>query len=550
MSKMDNAYPVSASYQSDLCFTCKQPFTSAEQENSFRARVSPSFNGATLLISPPRHCSSCREKMRLRFRNGYNLYARDCDLCQKDVISVYPKDTVSPVYCPECWWGDKWDALDYGMVAYDQSLFISIGTLLAKVPVLSLVNTSSENSTYAHDSQNNKNCYLVFSTIESVDSMYNFNSNRMRNCLDCYWSGNCELSYELINCSESYQSAYSSHGYRLNFSYFCENCVNCTNCFGCFNLVDKQYYIFNKPYSKEEYETKISIYLSRIKTWNGCEDIKKEVSRFFATQPHKYANVVNCENSIGDFLVNTKNCFNCYNVINSEDCRYIDEGVSLKDCNDCNLIGRSELMYNCQSCVGQINICCSFSTDCSNVTYCDHCYNCHNCFGCIGLRQKEYCIFNKQYSKAEYEHLVPLLIKKLVDAGQWGEFFPEQLAPIHFEDSAVPEHFPESAAESINTTLAHTIVIDNTSKEPKSNCSVCHKAFLMLKQELAFYEAHQLPLPAICFSCRQRRRVEQKNPKGNIPAICAKCQKSIISNYPFQDKTIVYCEDCYRDARI
>ncbi|MDP2669631.1 MAG: hypothetical protein Q8O99_01100 [bacterium] len=31
-------------------------------------------------------------------------------------------------------------------------------------------------------------------------------------------------------------------------------------------------------------------------------------------------------------------------------------------------------------------------------------------FGCSNLRNKQYCIFNKQYTQEEYEQLVPKII--------------------------------------------------------------------------------------------------------------------------------------------
>lgn len=40
--------------------------------------------------------------------------------------------------------------------------------------------------------------------------------------------------------------------------------------------------------------------------------------------------------------------------------------------------------------------------------------NSSNIFGCIALRNKKYCILNKQYSKQEYEELIPK-IKKHMD---------------------------------------------------------------------------------------------------------------------------------------
>jgi len=48
-----------------------------------------------------------------------------------------------------------------------------------------------------------------------------------------------------------------------------------------------------------------------------------------------------------------------------------------------------------------------------NIMYSDIMVNCKNCFGCTCLRGKEYCIFNKQYTREEYETLVPQIIEKM-----------------------------------------------------------------------------------------------------------------------------------------
>ena len=46
--------------------------------------------------------------------------------------------------------------------------------------------------------------------------------------------------------------------------------------------------------------------------------------------------------------------------------------------------------------------------------YCVLCVNnCDNLFGCVGLKNKHYCIFNKQYTKDEYEALVPKIIEHM-----------------------------------------------------------------------------------------------------------------------------------------
>jgi len=51
--------------------------------------------------------------------------------------------------------------------------------------------------------------------------------------------------------------------------------------------------------------------------------------------------------------------------------------------------------------------------ECLNSEYCFNCHGCNNIFGCVGLRKKNYCIFNKQYSKEDYEKLRVKMIEHM-----------------------------------------------------------------------------------------------------------------------------------------
>lgn len=48
-------------------------------------------------------CLDCREQKIISWTNIRNLYQRKCDLCSKDIISIYSKKAKFPVYCDECW---------------------------------------------------------------------------------------------------------------------------------------------------------------------------------------------------------------------------------------------------------------------------------------------------------------------------------------------------------------------------------------------------------------------------------------------------------------
>ena len=47
------------------------------------------------------------------------------------------------------------------------------------------------------------------------------------------------------------------------------------------------------------------------------------------------------------------------------------------------------------------------------------CQNVANLFGCVGLKNKQYCILNKQYTKEEYETLVVRIIQQMQQTGEW-----------------------------------------------------------------------------------------------------------------------------------
>lgn len=55
-----------------------------------------------------------RRRQRLAFRNESSIYHRVCDGTKNQIISMYKPDSEYKVYDNDYWWGDNWDALDYG----------------------------------------------------------------------------------------------------------------------------------------------------------------------------------------------------------------------------------------------------------------------------------------------------------------------------------------------------------------------------------------------------------------------------------------------------
>ena len=169
-------------------------------------------------------------------------------------------------------------------------------------------------------------------------------------------------------------------------------------------------------------------------------------------------------------------------------------------------------------------------------------------FGCSQIRKGKYCILNKQYTKEEYEQLVPKIIEHMnnmpyVDKKgrvyKYGEFFPPELSPFSYNETIAQEYFPltkeqaieqgyswkESEERNIQITIKSedlpdyikdvddTIIKEIIQCAHKGECNEqCTTAFKIIPQELEFYKKMNLPLPRLCPNCRHYQRLKQRNP--------------------------------------
>ena len=114
-----------------------------------------------------------------------------------------------------------------------------------------------------------------------------------------------------------------------------------------------------------------------------------------------YSSLVNT--SYTNYSSHLKNTYALFFADYAENCFYSDFLNTLKDTSDCHRIRESELCYDSvgmYKCFG-----CLYSLECDNsvnVIFSKNCSNCTDCFGCMNLKNKSYCIFNKQYTKEEY----------------------------------------------------------------------------------------------------------------------------------------------------
>jgi len=506
---------------------------------------------------------------RLMWRNEKFLYRRKCDACQKNIISIYHQDSPYTVYCQKCWWSDDWDPLAYGR-KYDFSkpFFVQFNNLLKSVPRLCLINANSVNSEYTHLAADNKDCYLLFESSNNERCDYSYWMQQSKDCVDCSFVNNSELCYETLIAWNCYKLFYSKECRDCTDGFFLLDCVGCSNCYGCVGLRNKNYYVFNKPYSKEEY-LKILGEKKNEMFENGIDKLRNEFNEFALRYRNKYAYIQKAVNSSGNYLLNVKNCSLCFHGYDAEDCKYgYHVWRNSKDNMDVSTVGRdAQLVYETiNTGVGIYNVKFGIQNWNGNndVQYSEACFGSQNLFGCTGLRTKQYCILNKQYIKEDYVQTMEKIIKQMADVPyvnskdqvyKYGEFFPPEFSFFAYNETSANDHFPldkettkkegynwkEKEQRNISPTLKYfdlfkydKNISDLLAGEivfcaNEGGENYCTGAFKFISRELEFYRKMNLPLPRLCPNCRHYQRLKQRNP---LKLWKRKCQCAGLTSQP------------------
>jgi hypothetical protein len=538
------------------CTKCKTKFDVDSKDTDFYKKID---------VPSPTHCPDCRQQRRTAWRNDQNYYRNQCDLCKKKIISIYSPDKQIPVLCSECFWSDKFDPLEHGRdFDFDRPFFEQFNEMRAKIPRIAIYNTQSENSEFTVHSSKNRNCYMASSLVNDEDVCYSDWVMESKDCLDLLFCTKMERCYECIDSQECFNSDHLKVCVNLADSFMCFDCRNGQNLIGCVSLRNKNDCILNEPKSKEE-----------------CEEIKKKLKTdpaFFTEfhekfkqlelrTPKRFAWIINGENSFGDHISNVKNTHFGFNCKNIEDGKFAYEA---KDCKDVYDITRTigELLYECQGIVDLLySIACNLTYQSGNMLYSDNCQSCHFCFGGTSLKQHQYCILNKKYSKEEYESLLPRIIEHMKKTGEWGEFFPIKLSPFGYNETKAQEFFPLTKQEAlakgyrwseygdpppqVEKTIDPEEIPSNIEKVSDDIlnwaliCEVSKKPFKIIPSELKFYRQKGLPIPHTSPKERHNKRMATKKDRKLWDSNCKKCGKAIHTTYDPNKDNIVYCKKCY-----
>ena len=552
------------------CAQCRQSFEITDEDLAFYDKISPVIGGQKQAIPPPTLCPDCRQQRRMGWRNDRTLHHRKSDLSGRQIVSMYSADKPYKVYDQDEWWSDQWDALTYGRdIDFSKAFAFQFDELSKAVPHISLYTTNNENSYYTNHTLNLKNCYLIGGGGNDEDCMYGRFIVNSKDCVEGSSLYSCERCYEGSASERCYGCLFFLNCRNCSDCLMIEDCQSCHDCIGCFGLRNKQYCILNEQLAKEEFERrKRELYPL---SWEKIALLRTKLNLLARTLPHGPSHIFASEDCTGDMIVNSKNCVSCFDVSDCEDCKYVHFTPKGRGSQDCVFTAPDgvEWCYEVMSTVGMTSCMATFLAWYGDrVYYSTECHHCSHLFGCVGLRNKQYCIFNKQYAPTEYEKLASHLIAHMRKTGEWGEYFPLGISRFGYNESVAQEFFPVSREDAGNKGwkwheeeeqqqryMGPTVEIpSDIAQVPDAicrqilRCEATGKPYKLTPQELKFYRAMHIPVPRKCPDQRYKERADLRNPRKLWNRDCAKCGRRIATTYSPDRLERVLCEQCYLQA--
>ena len=509
------------------------------------------------------------------------------------MIASYSTDKPFAVYCHGCWFSDAWDPLTYGRdYDFSKPFFEQYKALLRDVPRMHLYNRNSTNSQYANGVVNSKNVYLSYSILFSEDISYSKSVDKSFRILDSINLQNSELCYENIDGENNHSSEYLVQSHANIACKYLYDSNGCTNCFMSSSIRNGEYVFRNQKCSKAEYEQKMSEI--DFGSYHVRQELLKEFKDLCSRAIHKFSHITQAVDSSGNCLENSKHANYVFDGYDLENVKYAYRVFGMKDSMDVCYSGiKCELVYEYIT-GGTENYNIKFVNSgiqaLQHVQYSDSCGSSSFLFGCAGLRSKQYCILNKQYSRDEYLAKIQSIKSQMTKDGEYGEFFPPELSPYAYNETVANEYFPLTKQEVYERGWAwkdpeertYTVTkrardlsdhIKDVSEEilkevigceHEGTCNhACTMAFRIVPQELQFYKAMHLPLPRLCPNCRHFARLQWYPPFNLYDRSCMRegCANTFKTPYPPEradsssvragapDRPeIIYCESCYQHA--
>ena len=505
-----------------------------------------------------------RYRRLLAFHNAKHLFWRKCDRSGERIFSVLGPHAPFPVLKAEHYRSAGWSPLSMGIPFDPRRLFFEqLLELWRNVPRPSVVSERVIQGPVVHDVTGSDECFLVFDSYDVEQCSYSSELRTCSRCIDCLNIEHCTFCYECIDCFECSSLRFSRHATRCADSWFLFNCRDCTHCFGCTNLQGRQFCFFNEQLGEVDYRKRVAdlgvharpmLELAR----NRMQGMIDQV-----TLPHligdappgvsgNYLRLT--ENSVGSFECSfSTELLRCHNVHYAERCLDGYWGYDISDSAQFVACGRhASRLLNCVECWNDVH----------DLSYSAYCEQSANLFGCVGLRGKEYCIMNVQFSKEDYERQRAEIERHLRKRHLWGQFFPPNYSSYPYNRSAADERMPLAKvpaklmgfpwddddkpigpSELLGTgdvppaelfaEVPHTAAeLDNADLRATTFiCELSGAPFQLTRSELALYRQLEVPPPTRSFEQRHRERVSALAPHRLSRKLCAESGNRVETSF-------------------
>jgi len=443
------------------------------------------------------------------------------------VVSRFPKtDRIKSVV--KC---SNFDKINEDIVArgqeynFNKPFWENFSSLFHKISLPSMIHFfENENADYGDVVSKSKNIYLsAYVANANEDVYYSFGvkdgcANIFHSVLVADHSENVAMSCGVMHSYKVFYSRYITNCSDIRFS---TNLVGCTHCINCNDLENISYAINNKVMSKEEYSSQKQTILQQ--THNYLTRYKE-----LPTQPKNIAStgvswafLVESEDvENGYFTYRLKNGRNVFNVW------WFEGNEDLYDCFDgggptsADMYAINGFAISSEHCAVACHI-----PNCNNIYYSYYLESCAYCLGCVGLKNKQFCIFNKQYNKEERFTLANKIFAQMDAEWILGDFFPAKLCPFYFNDTIadIVWDFSETEVtqdgylwrkEEVKVDIPATASIIKTTDPLLSSydLNILQKViqdnkwnyYRIINAELNFHKLYGIPLPTLHWMDRMK----------------------------------------------
>lgn len=364
-------------------------------------------------------------------------------------ISIFPdqQKRVKNIVSPLTFEKQRWDL--YVETKKDEDFFTTFARLLSTAHLPWVTDYGgNENAGYCDCVYGVKNAYLTSITgggCENVAYSFDVRYTTSNVFQSVFVNNNSDIVYYCLWVTNSFSVFYSRYITDSNHIWFSTNLIWCDHCLFCDDLQNQSYCIKNVQYTKEQYEEK----------FNAMKENPSLYTGHFAPLIHvAWNNIGSTWTVVWSHIVQSKDIENGYSVVTTHAWRNIVLWGSPhgdEDYYDAFIVWRAKHFYGLavwwwfsEHCY----ICSYIWWGSFSLYYCYFMDGCSYCLGCVGLKNKQFCIFNKQYTKEERHvkvdtifagmestsHPNPSLAKQ--GENSLGAFFPWWMNPFYFNDTA------------------------------------------------------------------------------------------------------------------